>query len=455
MSNFIDLVNDKSLQNSVATVSLDDGIATYSDDDSGVTSNLPGGFTKSNIASHKWYDDYTDSSYSNINISTKKIAVDPSQINITQEMNSQFIPFKMDRYYDGIDLSEMIITIHFVNANDDDYTTTAVNVCYSDSELRFAWLVNEYATAIAGKLSFEIVLTGVKDDLNYILRTQPDDSLEIIQSLTGTNTISPSYGWENYITIINQSVASAEQFANNSKTSADNSANSATASANSATASAKSATASANSATESANSATESADSAQSSAVYATDSATASAKASTSATAAANSATESAKSATAAATSEKNAKTSETKASDYADNALTSETNAAKSATAASVSQTKAETAAKEAAASEIEALTSASKAATSEANANTYMTNAKASQTAAAKSATDAQQNAMDLGNKIDTVEADMTADVEAAIRQDMQTKYYTKDAVDKILDNLETATFTVVGETLVIKTK
>ena len=35
--------------------------------------------------------------------------MDPSQINLTQEENSQFIPFEMMQKYDGIDLSEMAI----------------------------------------------------------------------------------------------------------------------------------------------------------------------------------------------------------------------------------------------------------------------------------------------------------------------------------------------------------
>lgn len=458
MSNFTDLVNDKSLQNSVADIAVasndDDGIATYADD-TGVTKNLPSGFTKSKIASHVWHDEYDDTSYSIVDEVTKKVTVDKKQINITQEQNSQFIPFKMARYYDGIDLSEMLITIHFVNVNGDDYTTTAVNVCYSDTELRFAWLVNEYATAVAGDLLFEIVATGTKDGLTYVLRTQPNDSLTVIQSLTGTNTISPTYGWENYISIITQSVVSAEEHMNNSKTYANNSASSATASANSANASANSAIKSAGSATESANSASASAKSASASATSATNSANSATASQKSATNSANSASASANSATDSANSASAAKTSENKAADYADNALTSETKAAKSATAAAVSQAAAETGAKEAASSAVEALTSAAKAATSEQNANTYMTNAKSSQTAAANSATEAQKNATDLGNKIDTVEADMTKEVEAAIRADIQKSYYTKDDITKLLDNLETATFSVVGETLVIKTK
>lgn len=46
--------------------------------------------------------------------------MDDSQINLTQEDNSQFIPFEMPRYYDGVDLMQMLIQVHYVNKNKED-----------------------------------------------------------------------------------------------------------------------------------------------------------------------------------------------------------------------------------------------------------------------------------------------------------------------------------------------
>ena len=52
---------------------------------------------------YRWFNDYYDDKISSIN-ETKDITVHESQVNISQEVNSQFIPFEMNRYYDGFDL---------------------------------------------------------------------------------------------------------------------------------------------------------------------------------------------------------------------------------------------------------------------------------------------------------------------------------------------------------------
>ena len=55
---------------------------------------------------YRFYDDeYHDDNYSNVD-QQKNITLDSSQFNITQEQNSQYIPFKMPRYYDGFDLKD-------------------------------------------------------------------------------------------------------------------------------------------------------------------------------------------------------------------------------------------------------------------------------------------------------------------------------------------------------------
>ena len=181
--------------------------------DEPVKNNLPSGFTKLSTEGAIWYDNYYDESYSTISFVNKTVTVDSSQVNLTQENNSQFIPFKMPRYYDGIDLSNMLINIHYVNEDKNDMTSRAVNVCYSDSEIRFGWLVDNYATNKAGKLSFEILITGTVGSLNYTFRTMPNDSLNVVESLSGEGTIEPENGWDSYITIVTSYVASAQKAA--------------------------------------------------------------------------------------------------------------------------------------------------------------------------------------------------------------------------------------------------
>lgn len=139
-----------------------------------------------------YYKNYSDENISYISYS-KDININPSQINITQETNSQYIPFEMDRYHDGIDLMEMEISIHFVNAENKEYYSSPINVSYSDSKIQFGWLVDEYVTSLVGEVKFEIVAIGTNEKGDkYVWRTKPNGVLNIMESLTGDGVIDIS-----------------------------------------------------------------------------------------------------------------------------------------------------------------------------------------------------------------------------------------------------------------------
>lgn len=90
-------------------------------------------------------DEYHDDSISTVD-SNKNITLSETQINITQEKNSQYIPFEIPRYYDGFDLSKTELSIYWVNKNGSGSTSLPVDVYYSDDKIRFAWLVDDYDT---------------------------------------------------------------------------------------------------------------------------------------------------------------------------------------------------------------------------------------------------------------------------------------------------------------------
>lgn len=126
-------------------------------------------FTRSD--KYEWYNSYSDENFSIVDDS-KNISVNEKQLNLTQETNSQFIPFELSRYYDGIDLMEMSFRVHYVNAEGGEHYSTPINVTYSENKIRFGWLVDEYATAIEGDLTFEIVANGTNEKgQNYIWKT--------------------------------------------------------------------------------------------------------------------------------------------------------------------------------------------------------------------------------------------------------------------------------------------
>lgn len=163
-----------------------------------------------------WYDDYSDDKLSTID-EKKNITVNQDQINITQETNSQFIPFQMPRYYDGFDLMKTNLLVHFVNKNNDENYSSPVNVSYNDNYIRFAWLVNKNATAIEGVLKFEIQAVGTNSKGNeYIWKTQPNGKLNILQSLSGNGIVEPDSSWlTSFMTNVNEKVAEAQTAAQN------------------------------------------------------------------------------------------------------------------------------------------------------------------------------------------------------------------------------------------------
>ena len=140
---------------------------------------------------YAWFEDYFDDKISYID-AEKNITVDASQVNISQEVNSQFIPFEMMRHYDGIDLTEMTISIHYDRSDRTHGTSKPVNVEYTDDKIRFVWLVDEQATCVVGNLKFEIHADGTIIDnagksYAYRWKTKSTDKFNIIQSLCGDN----------------------------------------------------------------------------------------------------------------------------------------------------------------------------------------------------------------------------------------------------------------------------
>lgn len=140
---------------------------------------------------YRIYEEYFDANYSTID-ELKNIHINPKQTTFSQEANAQYIPFEMPRMYDGFDLKTTTLWFHFINAEGGDGYDEPVNVRYSDTKIRFAWLMNERVTAIAGNLSFELHATGLnshKDRYEWISR--PNRDLTILPSLCGNGVFVP------------------------------------------------------------------------------------------------------------------------------------------------------------------------------------------------------------------------------------------------------------------------
>ena len=171
-------VEDTSVDSpSIMTLDESYGIAAYSGDD--------GNWTQHN--GYVYYSSFSDDKISIIT-DTKDINLDSNQFNITQEENSQYIPFEMPRYYDGYDLVNATISIHYTTKSGRHGGSKPINVTFNDEKIRFAWLVDAGATIDAGALEFEIHAYGTvtgSDGISkaYTWKTKPNKKLNVLESL--------------------------------------------------------------------------------------------------------------------------------------------------------------------------------------------------------------------------------------------------------------------------------
>lgn len=163
---------------------------------------------------YTWYESYSDDKFSTVD-AIKNITMDDSQVNLTQESNSQVIPFKMPRYYDGIDLTGMLIQIHYVNKDGNADYSTPINVRYNTEDICFYWLVDAKVTAVEGEVKFEIVANGTNEKgESYVWKTRPNGKLNILKSLGDGGMIEPDASWyTGFVNTMNEKIAQASDSA--------------------------------------------------------------------------------------------------------------------------------------------------------------------------------------------------------------------------------------------------
>lgn len=186
------------------------------------TTAVEDGYTLCTDGRYEVYNEYYDDSYSTVD-KLKNVTVDSSQINIVQETNSQYIPFRIPRYWDGIDLMSMLIQIGYtsVSANKGN-VANVVNVASNPTYITFGWLVDQNVTAIAGEVVFEITATGVNEKGNtYKWRTRPNGRFTVLEGLNHDGIIEPTNDWyTSFVNMIMGHVNEAKQYADEAKASA-------------------------------------------------------------------------------------------------------------------------------------------------------------------------------------------------------------------------------------------
>lgn len=207
------LLATKVAQESIAPMSMavDPGIMTLDVMDASGQIAAYSEWTRSDR--YDWYDEYTDARISTVD-ENKNIKVDASQINISQEENSQYIPFEMPRYYDGFDLMTTDLQFWYKSSDGVIGAKRAVNVSYDTSTIKLGWLIDAQAAHIAGGLSFEIrgIGTNSRGDA-YTWKTKTCSVMTVLQSLIDDKVVVLDDSWvQEVVSKVAESVA--EQIAN-------------------------------------------------------------------------------------------------------------------------------------------------------------------------------------------------------------------------------------------------
>ena len=132
--------------------------------------------------------------HSTATISEKVVDVSNIGTFVMGEHNSSMITFQIDRYYDGVDLSDKKIKIVYKNSNgiyeSDD--AEICNVKYSQKSLRFSWIVSSNVTQTS---KFVAYVCFISDD--YLMKTE--NFTVLVKSSFDPATSEPSANW--FVTI--------------------------------------------------------------------------------------------------------------------------------------------------------------------------------------------------------------------------------------------------------------
>ena len=165
-----------------------------------------------NASFYEYYNnEYYDDKLSTVD-ENKNITLSMNQINLTQETNSQYIPFQIPRFYDGFDLANTELSVYWVNKHGQGGPSIPVDVYYSADKIKFAWLVDDNVTAVAGKIQFEIQASGENSKgYKYVWKTKTCDGINVLQALEIKQFIEPDDSWqESFIDKLSAKVEAAE-----------------------------------------------------------------------------------------------------------------------------------------------------------------------------------------------------------------------------------------------------
>lgn len=124
-------------------------------------------------------------------------------IGVVGEHKAETITFQVDRYYEDVDLADMVIVIEYVNANGEGRVSPIIVRDFTtfENQILFDWIIDADLFATAGTVQFDVrfYMVGDADDqglnraLVYSLRTRP-----FVSQVLDTLPLDPDMFTEEY-----------------------------------------------------------------------------------------------------------------------------------------------------------------------------------------------------------------------------------------------------------------
>ena len=116
---------------------------------------------------------------------------------VQYDHNVETVTFDCPRYWDGNDLSEMIVSINFVRSDKYEYTYVCKNVTVDNDDpniMHFDWTISRDVTEVSGKLTFIVCVkkSHVDGATSQVWHSQKCDTFTILPGLECDQVIIPS-----------------------------------------------------------------------------------------------------------------------------------------------------------------------------------------------------------------------------------------------------------------------
>lgn len=143
----------------------------------------------------------------------EKFIVDGRKINVPQALanigvrndnHAETVEFEMQRYFDGIDLSEHLLHIDFINAGSEADSYLVETVTSTSEKINFIWNISNKVTKYKGTVKFALRFSTVSEEEEKVIYAWHSEiaQFNVLDGLSVTSSISEQYPdllqqWEN------------------------------------------------------------------------------------------------------------------------------------------------------------------------------------------------------------------------------------------------------------------